>query len=398
MTAKTFEIQVQDDHLQRISQVHKPIFAVAELIWNAVDADADRIDVLLHDDHLGGLEKIEVADNGHGIPYTEAEDLFSRLGGSWKQGGHRSHEKRRILHGKEGRGRFRAFAIGRVVDWHVCYAANGGLRAYRIGMIKDHLKRVQVDDETPVGEGRHRGVTVIVSELDREFRSLRDPAVTDELAQIFALYLRQYPTVRIYYAGTLINPRSVEAHTQQYSLPALTTNAGETFEVSLEIVEWRMPSERRMYFCDGSGFPLDDTQPGIQAPGFSFTAYLKSDYFAKLLTENRLEIATLDAQTSKVLDTAKDKMREHFRRRASEMAAGLVEEWQREKVYPYQGLPTTAIEVAERQVFNVVALNVNHTGHPLRRRAKERAVSSARHGGWGPRSYEQASLAILYLL
>ena len=32
-----------------------------------------------------------------------------------------------------------------------------------------------------------------------------------------------------------------------------------------------------MYFCDGSGFPLDDTQPGIHAPGFSFTAYLKSD-------------------------------------------------------------------------------------------------------------------------
>ena len=292
------------------------------MIWNAVDADADRIDVLLHDDQLGGLKAIEVADDGHGIPYPDAEDLFSRLGGSWKQGGHRSHEKRRILHGKEGRGRFRAFAIGRVVDWHVCYATDGGLYAYRIAMIKDHLKRVQVDDEAPVGEGRHRGVTVMVSELDREFRSLRDPAVTDELAQIFALYLRQYPTVCIYYAGTLIDPRAVEEHTQQYSLPALITNAGEPFEVSLEIVEWRMPSERRMYFCDGSGFPLDDTQPGIQAPGFSFTAYLKSDYFAKLLAENRLEIATLDVPTSKVLDAAKDKMRDHFRRRASEKAAG----------------------------------------------------------------------------
>jgi hypothetical protein len=53
-------------------------------------------------------------------------------------------------------------------------------------------------------------------------------------------------------------------------------------------------------------------------------------------------------------------MRDPFRRRASEKAAGLVEEWQREKVYPFQGQPTTAIEEAERQVFNVVALNVNH--------------------------------------
>lgn len=360
MTGKTFEIQVQDDHLQRISQVRKPILAVAELIWNAVDADADRIDVVLHDDNLGGLKAIEVADNGHGIPYPDAEDLFSRLGGSWKQGGHRSHEKRRILHGKEGRGRFRAFALGRVVDWHVCYAASEGLRAYRIAMVKDHLKRVQVDDEAPANAGHRRGVTVMVSELDREFRSLSNPAVTNELAQIFALYLRQYPTVRIYYAGTLIDPHSVEDHTQQYPLPAITTNDGDTFDASLEIVEWRMPSERRMYFCDSSGFPLDDSQPGIQAPGFSFTAYLKSDYFSKLLAENRLEIANLDTPTSKVLEAAKETMRDHFRQRASEKALGLVAEWQREKVYPYEGQPATAIEEAERQVFNVVALNVNH--------------------------------------
>ncbi|MFZ3324591.1 MAG: ATP-binding protein, partial [Methylocella sp.] len=360
MTGKTFEIQVQDDHLQRISQVRKPILAVAELIWNAVDADADCVDVVLHDDNLGGFKTIEVADNGHGIPYPDAEDLFSRLGGSWKQGGHRSHEKRRILHGKEGRGRFRAFALGRVVDWHVCYVASEGLRAYRIAMVKDHLKRVKVDDEAPARAGHHRGVTVMVSELDREFRSLSNPGVTNELAQIFALYLRQYPTVRIYYAGTLIDPHSVEDHTQQYPLPAITTNDGDTFDASLEIVEWRMPSERRMYFCDGSGFPLDDSQPGIQAPGFSFTAYLKSDYFLKLLAENRLEIANLDTPTSKVLEAAKETMRDHFRRRASEKALGLVAEWQREKVYPYEGQPATAIEEAERQVFNVVALNVNH--------------------------------------
>src|SRR5262245_12356426 len=136
MTTKTFEIQVQDDHLQRISQVRKPILALAELIWNAVDADADCIDVVLDDDHLGGLKAIKVTDNGHGIPFSEAESLFSRLGGSWKQGGRHSHGKRRILHGKEGRGRFRAFALGRVVDWYVSYAANDTLRTYRISMVK----------------------------------------------------------------------------------------------------------------------------------------------------------------------------------------------------------------------------------------------------------------------
>jgi hypothetical protein len=40
---KTVEIQVQNDHLERLAHVRKPILAVAELIWNAVDADADKV-------------------------------------------------------------------------------------------------------------------------------------------------------------------------------------------------------------------------------------------------------------------------------------------------------------------------------------------------------------------
>lgn len=360
MTAKTFEIQVHDDHLARLAQVRKPILAVAELIWNAADADADEITVSLRDGPLGGLETIEVRDDGHGIPYADAEQLFSGLGGSWKQGKHRSKEKNRILHGKEGRGRFRAFALGRVVDWDVCYQSDKGLKNYRISMLKDHLRKVQVSDEVDAPEGRTRGVIVTVSELDRDFRSLRSAGLADELAQIFALYLRQYTSVAITFDGTRINPRAAEEHVEQYTLPDITTLEGENFAACIEVVEWKMSTERRLYFCDAEGFPLDDTPPGIQAPGFSFTAYLKSDYFSKLVTENRLEIANLDAPTSKLIGAAKDVMRDHFRRRSSERAAGLVEEWRRDNVYPYHGDAASVVEEAERQVFNVVALSVNH--------------------------------------
>ena len=85
MTGKTLQIQVQDDHLARIAQTRKPILALAELIWNALDADATRVDVTLLDNDLNGLMAINVADNGHGIPYAEADELFSRTGGSWKR-------------------------------------------------------------------------------------------------------------------------------------------------------------------------------------------------------------------------------------------------------------------------------------------------------------------------
>lgn len=359
MSSKTVEIQVQNDHLERLAQVRKPVLAVAELIWNAVDADATRVHVQLHDDVLGELTAIEVSDNGHGMPHADAEEYFSRLGGSWKKGGKRSREKSRLLHGQEGRGRLRAFGLGRVVDWKVVYAAEGGPREYRISMLKDALRRVEIGAEQPISFGSGRGVVVKVSELDRDFRSLRSDNVLQELAQIFALYLRQYPEIEIYFDGARIDPTAAVHHTESYPLPPILA-ADETFSASIEIVEWRMATERRLFFCDEAGFPLDSTSPGIQAPGFSFTAYLKSDYFAKLMAENRLEIADLDAATARAMNAAKEAMRDHFRRRASEEAAGLVEQWQQEEIYPYHGQPTTEVEKAERQVFDVVALNVNH--------------------------------------
>lgn len=357
--AKTVEIEVQNDHLERLAQVRKPILAVAELIWNALDADADTVDVNLHDDPLGGFDAIEVADNGHGMPHSEAEGLFSRLGGSWKKGGKRSREKNRLLHGQEGRGRLRAFGLGRVVDWDVVYSDGHGLRSFRLSMLKDAMRRVEIGDDAPASGGAKRGVTVTVRELDRDFRSLRSDSILQELAQIFALYLRQYPEISINFDGTKIDPAAAVEHSAPYPLTDIQAD-GETYPAELEIVEWRMPTERRLFFCDAAGFPLDSSSPGIQAPGFHFTAYLKSDYFAKMLAENRLEIADMDTATANALTAAKEIMREHFRRRASEKAAGLVAQWREENIYPYAGEPTTAIETAERQVFNVVALNVNH--------------------------------------
>lgn len=359
MSAKTVEIQVQNDHLARLAQVRKPILAVAELIWNAVDADADRVDVLLHDDALGELTAIEVSDDGHGMPYADAEGLFSRLGGSWKRGGKRSRTKKRLLHGQYGGGRFRAFGLGRVVDWDVIYAGDEGLQQYRLSMLKDTLRRVEIGEETVAPAGNHTGVAVRVSELERDFRSLRSENVVQELAQIFALYLRQYPEISIYFERQKLDPATAVERAENYPLPPIEAD-GETFEVAIEIVEWRMQTERRLFFCDAAGFPLDSSSPGIQAPGFSFTAYIKSDYFAKLLSENWLEIAELDQATATAMTAAKEAMRDHFRRRASEEAAGLVEQWQRDDIYPYREPPQTEVEKIERQVFNVVALNVNH--------------------------------------
>lgn len=43
------------------------IAAVAELVWNALDANATKVDIRFQRSALGAIEQIVVTDNGHGM-------------------------------------------------------------------------------------------------------------------------------------------------------------------------------------------------------------------------------------------------------------------------------------------------------------------------------------------
>lgn len=81
----TFEIEVQDEHVEKVSQTRSPILALSVLIWNALDADAESVDVTIEHDELGGTRPVEVSDHGHSMPPDQAEAPFGKLGGSWKR-------------------------------------------------------------------------------------------------------------------------------------------------------------------------------------------------------------------------------------------------------------------------------------------------------------------------
>jgi DNA topoisomerase VI subunit B len=79
-----YSVEIQPDFLERQSKA-QPVSAVAELIWNSLDADATTVTIDFENDGLGGMAKIVVMDNGHGIPFSDAPTLFRNLGGSWKK-------------------------------------------------------------------------------------------------------------------------------------------------------------------------------------------------------------------------------------------------------------------------------------------------------------------------
>ncbi len=78
------ELQVQGDFVDRLTAA-RPVQAISELVWNALDAEATRVSIRLEETSVGTLNAIVIEDNGHGMKPQDAQALFINLGGSWKR-------------------------------------------------------------------------------------------------------------------------------------------------------------------------------------------------------------------------------------------------------------------------------------------------------------------------
>jgi Histidine kinase-, DNA gyrase B-, and HSP90-like ATPase len=56
------ELKAQHDALQKIATTRDPVRALAEFVWNALDADATEVAVELNRNALGGIDAIRIRD------------------------------------------------------------------------------------------------------------------------------------------------------------------------------------------------------------------------------------------------------------------------------------------------------------------------------------------------
>lgn len=185
---KTFKVQVKKDHLEKVA-ADKPKTGLCEIIWNALDADATEVNIHFVEGALG-VEKVIISDNGTGIAYNDSERLFVGLGGSWKNGDKRT-PKGRFLHGQEGQGRFKAFTIGRIADWKVVYKEDDKFYQYTIKGYADAIDEFSLSPKAEA-DIKKTGVTVEISEINKNFHILDEGKALEELTPVFALYLRNY--------------------------------------------------------------------------------------------------------------------------------------------------------------------------------------------------------------
>jgi hypothetical protein len=348
------QVQLQRDHLKRLVERYTPINAVAELVWNALDGDATRVDVFLDDTELGAIESIRVVDNGDGIPHEVAVKAFGDLGDSWKKG--KTSPSGRPLHGEKGEGRFAALAVGNKVRWSTRWRNDRTIFEYEIDASITGLGEFDLADARPSAV-RSTGTEVEIANIERVPRSLVGDASMVRLAELFALYLIRHKDVQVWFAGERVDPSKVWERVDDLPIPNVLRDDGQSVDASVTVIEWKHKVGRELVLCDGNGCVLATRKVAFHTPGYNnFSAYLKSDLIRE--RQSVLDLSEMHDELQRLVEASKSVVKDHFRARAAEAAKEVVEQWKVENVYPYQGLPESPVDVAERQVFDVVALNI----------------------------------------
>lgn len=351
----TFDVTAETDYLAKIIR-STPVAALAELIWNALDADATKVSVTFNEDKTAGVEEVVVSDNGDGLHLDDARPRFTKLGGSWKKN-QRATAKGRFLHGSEGKGRFKALSLGRVAIWHVVFHDSVNLRRYQIEVHADSANRIEISEAVVAEKGAAPGVRVQISEVRKAKTTFVSANAVDELTEIFAPYLSDYKHVVVEIDGDRLDPaKHIKSRGSVQLTPIVIDDKERT--ATVDIIEWHEHDHRTLYLANEYGAPLHRCNRKFQVGGAKFSAYLRATYFSELLEVDVLDLAEMRPEVTQWINEAQDEIKKYFDERRLEEDVSLIQEWKKEEVYPYKGTPSGPIQEAEIKVFDIVATRV----------------------------------------
>lgn len=346
-------IDAKDDLVLRLARRHDPAGALAEIIWNGLDAEAERVEVEVEVNSLGGVERVMVRDDGHGMPLASCASYFQSLGGSWKATAKVSPTLRRSMNGKSGQGRVRGFALGQSLTWTTVADSLSGrektIITSRIASPTDY--EIEGPESTTEATG-----TVFEARLPSEKTDRLNADRTESLLTAeFAPFLASHPEVQIILRGTALDPANAQLRSEDFALN-LDEGVEGTVPV-LRVIEWSTNPGRELSLCDSQGVVLATVRPDIHAPGHHFTAYVLWDGFRDHY--EHLALAEFESEEiAPLLSQARDRLREHFRHRDEQRRREQVARWRTEQVYPYEGEAQTGPAKAEREAFDFVATTV----------------------------------------
>ena len=353
---KDLDIKVQQDHIESLTKA-SGISAISELIWNSLDADATEIKINYKKNVLGKFEEVTIEDNGHALDYQTAENVFASIGGSAKKQKNNS-PKGRSYHGEEGKGRYKAFAIGDLVHFESIYSSNGKSERLEVSIDRNDLRKPKLSDAEKLSSiVPSRFKISIYNVNDKVFNEIDTKMGRRELEEKFASYFTSYPDFKISINNHQLEFTSVIKNTYQ-EIISFQIDELEPYKVIIKIVEWNFDNKRKTYFCSQDGIPFKESNLGIRA-SLPISIFIQSTYIEQLHRDNLLSLAESNPNFNGIFEEAKKIAKKYLRDRLHFYSKEFIENLKKEKIYPFEGEPEEEVEIAKRQVFDIVALNIN---------------------------------------
>lgn len=364
MAYKQLNVEITQEHFAR-SIKGSPRDAIKELIWNACDADAKSIEVSFAYEGMDGAEVVSdiyVKDDGHGIPVENIEEYFGKYGRSQKTYSAKSPGGR-IYHGKLGQGRYKSLAAGNLLDWNFVYKGeNGELFLSAIHINAEDKMNIGYSTEPEKTDADHTGTTVHIHNIPEDKVStitrMAEPMdMVPDLLTTFAPYLLAYTDITIKYNGVTLDPAR-HIKNQQEKLLVFEEKGKEPVKARVVAISWKQAQFNKMYVCGNSGVVFEE-HDYTHLKKISTSIYIMGDLFEQLHRENLLGMGRANPAYAYFEDEAKKFAKELVGEKETEDAAAEILRIKEQGIYPYDGEPADDVHKAERDVFDVFAVEVN---------------------------------------
>lgn len=344
---------VSDDHVMAAYINGDPFEALTQIIHNSLDASSDRIDIVIKYNDLGVIEHIKIQDNGCGIKAPNKDDPldpFLRRGYSEKKIG-QINKFNRNMHGKNGDGRFKSYALGAIVEW--------------LTKTKDSTSQVIGEEATPqkfkyvngIDSSIIRGVTGTIFTALANGRTIKLPK-PDELKEKLEkhfLTVIDDARVSIYLNGEKL---SVEEHVE-CSQNDLLDKPYDNVEVKTVIWKQIDHSNNRLFWCDHSYNILREERLETGVQKTSHSLYIASKLVEEEKNKNTLDLISGNPTFSEIEKKARDKKDAFLLQQQKLKTSDIIRKLKEENIYPYNSEASSSAERVTQDLYDKVIVKIN---------------------------------------
>lgn len=351
-------IHAGKDHLASFRS-KSPVHALAELVWNALDAEADLVDIEIQTAALGvdaapHVTEIIITDNGHGISEEIARDAFPSLGDSWKtrlKG--QTLGRKGPLHGSKGQGRFLVYSLGDRARWtSTCEKSPGNFECIEILGESTRIHGFTIS-EASEADGPAGTKLVIEVGQDRSLAALLSTDLPSQLSAIFAPHLLGNQKLRIRINGEHLDYRPfIVGQPMDSEIASSAQQTASDDRPVLKLVDWSeaVKSAPGLLLCTQEQLALYEVPETRPKGNVRSTGYLRWSGW----TPKDPDLSLSRLQYSDVIEEATSVLAEHVAARTGALKSTIVTQLKEEEAYPYPDAFLDPVREAEREVFDLI--------------------------------------------